>query len=49
MQIAADHGADQLVLLCFEDLRTPGRFCHRRVFATWWEELKGQVVTELPE
>jgi hypothetical protein len=47
--IAAETGSDDLVLLCFEDLRTPGLFCHRRVFASWWLESTGQVVVELPE
>jgi hypothetical protein len=32
------------VLLCFE---RPGEFCHRRVFAAWWEELTGEAVPEL--
>ena len=47
--IAAETGSDDLVLLCFEDLRTPGLFCHRRVFAEWWEQQTGRTVPELPE
>jgi hypothetical protein len=35
------------VLLCFEDLAKPGEWCHRRVFAAWWEEQTGQPVQEL--
>lgn len=35
--LAAEADTDDLVLLCFEDLRTPGLFCHRRVFAEWWQ------------
>jgi hypothetical protein len=48
-QIADEAGVDQLVLLCFEDLRKPGLFCHRRVFATWWQQRTGQPVDELSE
>ncbi len=32
------------VLLCFE---RPGEFCHRRIFAVWWEEQTGEIVPEL--
>ena len=39
----------EIVLLCFEDLREPGRFCHRRFFAEWWEERTGERVEELAE
>jgi hypothetical protein len=37
------------VLLCFEDIRKPEQWCHRRIFAEWWEEQSGQEVAELPE
>jgi hypothetical protein len=47
--VAAAAGSDDLVLLCFEDLRTSGLFCHRRVFAEWWEQQTGRIVPELPE
>ena len=47
--VAHDALAGQLVLLCFEDIRKPGLFCHRRVFATWWEQETGEPVSELPE
>lgn len=43
----AELGADQ-VLLCFCDLSEPGNFCHRRIFAGWWEKHTGEVVPELP-
>ncbi len=33
-----------LVLLCFEP---SGEFCHRRVFAEWWERQTGEPVEEL--
>ena len=38
---------DRLTLLCFEDLTKPGQRCHRRLFATWWQESTGEVVPEL--
>lgn len=38
---------DGLVLLCFEDLAVPGAFCHRRLFASWFERETGQPVPEL--
>jgi len=44
--IPAEHG--QLCLLCFEkNLSAPGVFCHRRMFAQWWEERTGQQVPEV--
>jgi hypothetical protein len=45
--IAAQEDAHTLVLLCFEDLTQPGLFCHRRIFADWWQEQTGQEVTDL--
>ena len=43
-----EEGFKDVVLLCYEDLRTdPG--CHRRVFAEWWQEKTGEVVEEVPE
>jgi hypothetical protein len=38
-----------VVLLCFEDLSKPGVWCHRRIFARWWERRGGGSVPELPE
>jgi hypothetical protein len=35
------------VLLCFCDLTQPDVFCHRRMFAEWWEEQTGRAVPEL--
>jgi hypothetical protein len=35
------------VLLCFENLDKPGEWCHRRMFAAWWEAQTGQAVPEL--
>lgn len=37
----------QLVLLCYEKLNVPDKWCHRSVFAEWWEERTGQEVVEL--
>jgi hypothetical protein len=42
-----DAGNNRLVLLCFEDLHEPGKSCHRRIFASWWQEKTGEVVPEL--
>ena len=36
-----------LVLLCFEDLRGTGKWCHRRVFAEWWQDRTGETVEDL--
>jgi hypothetical protein len=47
-QIVREAGSAGLVLLCFEDV-LEGEFCHRRVFATWWEEKIGEHVPELGE
>lgn len=35
------------VLLCWEDLRRPDQWCHRRMFANWWLENMGEMVDEL--
>jgi len=36
-----------IVLLCFEDLRKPDLWCHRTMFAEWYEEMTGQKIEEL--
>lgn len=48
-EIADVAGDDRLVLLCFCDLSVPppDNWCHRRMFAAWWET--GQDVRELAE
>jgi hypothetical protein len=46
-QLAAEHQADRLVLLCFERLTEAD--CHRRLFASWWLLTTGQRVPELGE
>jgi hypothetical protein len=43
------HGGNGLVLLCFEDVRKPGVWCHRQIVATWIGERFGIVVPELDE
>jgi hypothetical protein len=46
-------GADRVVLLCYERLnetdKTTGqpKWCHRRIFSTYWEETTGEEVPEL--
>lgn len=37
----------ELVLLCYEDVRVPGDWCHRTVFAEWWAEKTGELIEEL--
>jgi hypothetical protein len=36
-----------LVLLCFDRLNQKGAWCHRTMFAAWWQEHTGQDVPEL--
>jgi hypothetical protein len=45
-EISEAHDEHGLVLLCFEPA---GAFCHRRVFADWYEEQTGRHVPELTE
>jgi hypothetical protein len=45
--IVAATGEPRLVLLCFEDIVKPGEWCHRRMFAEWWEKQTGEIVREL--
>lgn len=40
------HDGKRVVLLCFEDVHA-GEFCHRRVFADWWQERTGQLIREV--
>ena len=44
-EITGLHGED-CVLLCFEDLKHPGDFCHRRMVAQWFEDSLGVEVPE---
>jgi hypothetical protein len=40
-----------VVLLCFESLSPAdvkqGQFCHRRIFAKWWQDQTGEIISEL--
>lgn len=47
MKIAETAKVDRLALLCFEDIRKPGEWCHRRIFAQWWMERTGEEIPEL--
>ncbi len=38
-----------LVLLCFEDIRKEGQWCHRRLFAEWWFDKVGEEIRELDD
>lgn len=39
-----------VVLLCYEDVRKgENDWCHRTMFATWWQEQTGEVVEELKD
>ncbi|MFE7461647.1 hypothetical protein ACWFMI_23645 [Nocardiopsis terrae] len=47
-EIAQQVPGQRLVLLCFDQLgRGPGEWCHRTMFAAWWEEQTGEEVPEL--
>ena len=35
---------EDVVLLCYEDLRDGSKWCHRRMFAEWWEGETGEKV-----
>jgi hypothetical protein len=43
-------GGAAAVLLCFEDVTSHegSVWCHRQVFAAWWERQTGEIVLELP-
>lgn len=38
-----------VVLCCYEDVRIPDEWCHRLVFAEWYEEKTGIKVEELTD
>lgn len=46
-EVFVENGRKPLVLLCFEDVRNPEDFCHRRIWADWYEDLTGNEVPEL--
>lgn len=37
---------DEMILLCYEDVTNPDEWCHRTVFAKWWEDNTGETVEE---
>jgi hypothetical protein len=43
-----DTGKD-VVLLCYEDIRKEGYWCHRSMFADWWRDRTGQIIEELSD
>jgi len=45
-EISSRHGDRDVVLLCFEDVRKPGEWCHRQLIADWLNE-HGSEVREL--
>jgi hypothetical protein len=45
--IAKKHDNPSLVLLCFEDLRKPGQWCHRTMAARWLEHEGFDPIDEL--
>jgi hypothetical protein len=47
LQIATRHDCGNLVLLCYEDITKPGKWCHRRMFAQWWEDQTGIHVPDI--
>lgn len=38
-----------VALCCYEDIRKPNEWCHRRIFAEWFAEQTGYEIPELPE
>jgi len=48
-QLSEDAGGKDLALLCYEDVRKPGEWCHRLCVASWLESRCGLVVEEYPE
>lgn len=45
----ADGMEKDVVLLCYEDVRKENVWCHRLVFAEWWEEKTGEKIYELAD
>jgi hypothetical protein len=47
-EIATAAGDSRLVLMCYEDLTLgDGKWCHRTMFAEWWQDITGGVVREI--
>lgn len=49
MDERAQEEGKTLVILCYEDLRKPGQWCHRTLFAEWWKNKTGEVIEELED
>ena len=49
MDERAQEEGKTLVLLSYEDLRKPDQWCHRTLFAEWWQKMTGEVINELEE
>lgn len=49
MRRKAEEEGKSLVFLCYEDIRVEGQWCHRTVFADWWENRTGEKIEELPD
>lgn len=47
IKISEDNDQLAVALLCYEDTRPGGDFCHRLVFQGWFEEKTGIVIPEL--
>ena len=47
LDMRAQNEGKELVLLCYEDVRVPGEWCHRTMFAEWWAEHTGELIEEL--
>jgi hypothetical protein len=47
--ISAANGERDLVLLCYENLSDPAKWCHRSMFVQWWLAKTGEIVEELPD
>ena len=45
--LADESGGKTPVLLCYEALKKPGQFCHRRIFSEWYEGKTGISIPEL--
>jgi hypothetical protein len=48
-RISDAHAGQDLVLLCYEDVRKPGEWCHRQVLAEWLADRASLVVAELSD
>lgn len=49
LQREAEAEGKELVLLCFEDVRKEEDWCHRTMFAKWWQQNTSEVIRELED